>query len=214
MKLILAASLVGCLLAFSDIPTIPKSTSPDGKLHAIMDVDRDPRIVPEWKEDSFPMIELTDKATGDVLESIAYFGSVGDDERPLREHIKIFWRPDSTAFALTINDRFYSYSIIYARNEEQEFVQVPIPTSYKELTGFDEPDVKHLRPRGRNTVDGWDKDGNLIYKIFLSPMPSFSGNDPLRHKVLLEVSATKMKPVAIQHEKGEWKNGDWIAQKK
>ena len=49
----------------------------------MMDVDRDPKISPEWKEESFPRIEITQKGTGKILESIEYFGADGDDERAL-----------------------------------------------------------------------------------------------------------------------------------
>jgi hypothetical protein len=196
----------------ADIHAVPESVSPDGKIHAVMDVDRDPKISPEWKGDSYPQVEITEKSTGRVLASIEYFGAVGDDERPLREHVKISWRADSKALAITINDRFYSSSTVYAMDESSKFIRVPFP-SYSEVTGFPEPDRKHLRPRGRVTVAGWDKDNRLIYDFFYSPLPTFTGNDPLVHRAYLEVTATHMKPVKVEHEKGKWQLGDWIPSK-
>ncbi len=207
---ILFALLVNSAIAYADVPVVPESVSPDGKIHAVMDVDRDPKISPEWKGDSFPQIEITEKATGRVLVSISYFGAVGDDARPLREHVKVSWRPDSKAFGITINDRFYSSCTVYARNKKGKFVSVRLPTNYEEMTGFPTPDVEFLRPRGRDTVVGWDKDGRLIYSIFLVPLPSFTGNDPLRHRVYFEVSSDKMKLVKVDHEEGKWRGGNWI----
>ena len=177
-----------------------------------MDVDRDPQISPEWKEDSFPQIEITQKDTGRVLASIGYFGSPGDDARPLREHVRVSWRPDSKAFAITINDRFYSSSMVFALNEASKFVEVAFP-SYETMTGFPRPDSKHLRPRGRATVEGWDKEGRLIYDLFAVPLPSFTGSDPLVHRIHLDISAAKMTPKMVEHENGEWSRGDWIPTK-
>jgi len=199
-------------VAAADIPEVPNSLSPDGKCHAVMDVDRDPSIDPEWKEDSFPMIEVTEKATGKVWASIDYFGSPGSDARPLREHVRMSWRPDSKAFAITIDDRFYSSSVVYALNNDSKFVQVDFP-SYEAMTGFPSPDSKHLRPRGRATVEGWDKKGRLIYDLFASPLPSFTGNDPLVHRIRLDVSADGMTPKVVESEEGQWSRGDWIPTK-
>lgn len=195
MKLLLSALLAHSTVALADIPAVPNSDSPDGKLHAVMDIDRDPKIAPEWKGDSFPQIEITEKKTGKILASVEYFGAVGDDAQPLRKHVKVSWRQDSKAFTVRIDDRFYSWTEVYAMNKELKFVSVPIP-GYKAITGFPKPDVKNLRPRGRAMARGWDERGRLIYEIFYSPLPSFKGKDPLWHRVLLEVSATGMKRVA------------------
>jgi hypothetical protein len=102
--------------------------------------------------------------------------------------------------------------MVFAVNEESKFVQVAFP-SYKTMTGFPPPDSKHLRPRGRVTVEGWDQEGRLIYDLFAVPLPSLTGNDPLIHRVYLGVSAAKMLPMRVEHEKGEWRNGDWIQSK-
>ena len=193
MKLTLIAFLAHATMTFADVPAVPESVSPDGKVHAVMDVDRDSTISPEWKDESFPKIEITEKATGRVLSSIKYFGAAGDDARPLREHVRLRWRSDSTAFAITINDRFYSSSQVFALNKESKFVEVAFP-SYKTMTGFPVPDSKQLRPRGQSSVDGWDSQGQLIYHIFMSPLPSYSGDDPLEHTVLLHVTAEGMVP--------------------
>ncbi len=206
-------TLLACTgIAIADTPEVPSSLSPDGKIHAVMDVDRDPKIVPEWKEDSFPQIEVTEKDTGRLMVSIDYFGSPGSDARPLREHVRLSWRADSKAFAITIDDRFYSSSVAYALNKDSKFVKVDFP-SYEAMTGFPPPDSKHLRPRGRATVVGWDKEDRLIYDLFASPLPSFAGNDPLVHRVYLEVSAKGMTPKVVESEKGEWRLGDWIPTK-
>ena len=204
-------ALVGLVLA--DIPVVPHSLSPDGKIHAVMDVDRDQKISPEWKGDSFPEIEITNKESGEVLVSIEYFGSAGVERNLLREHVKLTWRDDSKAFGVTIVDRFYSACSVYAVDKDGKFNQVAIPTDYKILTGFPKPDVKYLRARGRDQIDGWDKDGLLIYSIFRSPLHTFKGKDPLRHRVFLELSSNAAKPVKVEHEKGEWRNGDWVLEK-
>ena len=212
MRLALLTLLACTAIAVADTPEVPKSLSPDGKIHAVMDIDRDPKIDPEWKEDSYPQIEVTEKDTGRVLASIGYFGSPGDDARPLREHVRLGWRSDSKAFAITIDDRFYSSSLAFALNKDFKFVKVDFP-SYEAMTGFPPPDSKHLRPRGRATVEGWDMEDRLIYDLFASPSPSFAGNDPLVHRVYLEVSADGMTPKAVESEKGEWRHGDWIPTK-
>jgi hypothetical protein len=187
-------TLLACTaVATADIPEVPESLSPDGKIHAVMDVDRDPKISPEWKGDSFPRIEVTQKATGQVLASIEYFGAAGDDARPLREHVRVSWRHDSKAFAVTIADRFYSASKVFALTKESKFVEVSFP-NYQAMTGYPVPDSNQLRSRGGATVEGWDPEGRLIYRIFMSPLPSYSGDDPLEHKVLLEVSPEGMIP--------------------
>lgn len=199
-------------IAVADIPEVPNSLSPDGKFHAVMDVDRDPKINPEWKEDSFPKIEVTEKSTGRLMASIDYFGSPGSDARPLREHVRLSWRADSKAFAITIDDRFYSSSVAFSLNKDSKFVKVDFP-SYEAMTGFPSPDSKHLRPRGRATVEGWDKEGRLIYVLFASPLPSFAGTDPLVHRIHLDVSADGMTPKVVESEKGVWRLGDWIPTK-
>jgi hypothetical protein len=209
MKLALLSLLTLTGAAVAEIPEVPKSLSPDGKIHAVMNIDRDPKIDPEWKEDSLPQIEITQKDTGRILTSITYFGSPGDDERPLREHVRFSWRPDSKAFSITIDDRFYSSSKVYVLNSESRFVPVEFP-GYETMTGFPLPDSEHLRPRGRATVGWWDEDGRLIYDLFASPLPSFTGRDPLVHRIRLEVSSDGMTVKAVEHEKGEWRHGDWI----
>ena len=206
-------TLLACTgIAIADTPEVPNSLSPDGTIHAVMDVDRDPKIAPEWKEDSFPQIEVTEKGTGKVWASVDYFGSPGSDARPLREHVRLSWRADSKAFAITIDDRFYSSTVAFALNKDSKFVKVDFP-SYEAMTGFPPPDSKHLRPRGRATVEGWDKEDRLIYDLFASPLPSFAGNDPLVHRIHLDVSADGMTPEVVESEKGEWRLGDWIPTK-
>jgi len=194
MRLALLTLLVFTAVAVAEIPEVPKSLSPDQKIHAVMDVDRDPQISPEWKGDSFPKIEITQKHTGRVLASIEYFGAVGDDARPLREHVNVTWRSDSKAFAVTIDDRFYSASKVFVLGKESKFVEVSFP-SYQAMTGYPAPNSDQLRPRGRSSVEGWDSQGRLIYSIFMRPLPSYSGNDPLKHKILLEVTPEGMTPI-------------------
>ena len=212
MRLAFLSLLALTSVAVADIPQVPNSLSPDGKFHAVVDVDRDPRIDPEWKEDSFPKIEVTEKGTGKVWASVDYFGSPGSDARPLREHVRLSWRPDSKAFAITIDDRFYSSSVAFALNKDSKFVNVDFP-SYETMTGFPSPDSKHLRPRVRATVGGWDKEGRLIYDLFASPLPSFTGKDPLVHRIRLDVSADGMTPRVVESDRGQWNRGDWIPTK-
>lgn len=200
-------------MAKAEVPAIPNSDSPDGNIHAVMDIDRDPKIDPEWKEDSYPRIEITDKATRKILASLRYFGSPGDDARPLREHVVLKWRSDSKAFAITINDRFHSDAGVYVMNQESKFVSVKFP-DYKSMTGFPPPSAEHLKPGGRSTVEGWDREGRLIYKIMYSPLASFTGHDPLNHCVFLRVSATGMVPEHVASEKGVWDHGNWVSAEK
>jgi hypothetical protein len=193
MKLILFALFAQAVVVFADIPVVPESVSPDGKIHAVMDIDRDPKMPPDTQGINFKQIEITEKDTGRILMSVAYTGATGDDERPLREHVELKWRSDSKAFGINIHDRFYSTSTVCVLNQQSKFVEVKFP-SYKEMTGFPEPDRDKMRPRGRSTVEGWDSQGRLIYSIFRSPLPSYSGNDPLEHKVLLEATPAGLIP--------------------
>lgn len=193
MKLALLALLLRSSLAYSETPVVPESRSPDGEMYAMMDVDRDPKISPEWKEESFPRIEITQKGTGKILESIEYFGADGDDERPLREHVRVHWRPDSKAFSITIDDRFYSPCKVFALSGDGKFKEVEFP-SYTAMTGFPDPNSDELKPKGRWTVEGWNSDGRLILYIFMSPLASYSGKDPLEHTVLLDVTPDRMIP--------------------
>ncbi len=204
MRILLLALLATSALAFADVAPVPKSVSPDGKIQAVIDLDRDPKISPEWKGDSIPQIEITEKDTGRVLISVKYFGSAGDDARPIRDHVRVAWRADSKAFAVTIEDRFYSSSKVFAKNKESKFVEVDFP-SYEAMTGFPLPDSNQLKPRGRSSVEAWDSAGRLIYAIFMSPLPSYSGDDPLEHTVLLDVTAEKM--TLVKKTKGEQDGG-------
>ncbi len=54
MKLALFAILAFPVLGFADVTAVPASKSSDGKLHAVLDIDRDPTITLEGKGDSFP----------------------------------------------------------------------------------------------------------------------------------------------------------------
>jgi len=49
MRITLLALLATSALAFADIAAVPKSVSPDGKIQAVIDLDRDPKIFPEWE---------------------------------------------------------------------------------------------------------------------------------------------------------------------
>jgi hypothetical protein len=212
MKTLILLLILAAASAFGAIPAVPESDSPDGRVHAVMDLDRDPKIDPEWKEGSYPRIEITDKATGKVLTSIQYSGSPGDDQRPIREHVSVKWRSDSKAFAITINDRFYSMSQVFSQKKDGTYVSVAFP-SYREMTGFAPPSSDHLRPRGRGTVMGWNKDDHLIYDLFASPLPTFIGKDPLVHRIMLKITDGTMTTVSVERESGEWQRGDWVQNK-
>jgi hypothetical protein len=212
MKTLILSLILVSGIAFGAIPAVPESESPNGNLYAVMDIDRDPTIDPEWKGDSYPRIEITDKATGKVGTSIEYFGSPGD-QRPLREHVSLKWRSDSRAFSVTINDRFYSTTQVYSQKKDGTYVSVSFP-NYEEMTGFAQPNSDHLRPRGRGTVTGWDKDDHLFYDLFASPLPTFTGSDPLVHRVILKIADGLMSTVRVEHESGEWQRGAWIQTKK
>ena len=64
MRITLLALLATSALAFADVVAVRKSVSPDGKIQAVIGLDRDPKISPEWKGGSFPHIEITEKDTG------------------------------------------------------------------------------------------------------------------------------------------------------
>jgi hypothetical protein len=204
--LLLAAEIV------AEVPAVPDSVSPDGRLHAVMDIDRDSSINPEWKDGSYPRVEITDKATGRVLASFDYDGGAGDDERPLREHIKVKWRKDSKAFAVNTRDRYYTHYRAYIVKDSSQFVHIPLP-SYHEMTSFHMPDTAHLRSRWREIAAGWDSDGLLICDLFAEPMPSFTGSNPLKHRVYMDVSLEKISVVRVEQEEGEWQDGDWLIKK-
>ena len=150
----------------ADVPVIAGSPSPDGSLHAVMDIDRDPKLDPEWKEGSYPMIEITEKRTGKVVLATRYFGEQASDQRPLREHVSVRWRKDSGALAVTIDNRNYSHCKVFAKDTEGRFVEVKFPT-YEEVTGFPVPKAEDVLPRGRSIVEGWDEQGLLIYYTLL-----------------------------------------------
>ncbi len=203
---------ISAVAAKADVIPVPGSDSPDGKLCAVMDVDRDPTIIPEGQGGDDPRIEITDKKTRRILISIGYFGTVGDDERPLREHVHVTWRQDSRAFGVAIDDRHFTSSEVYVLNKNAKFVSVDFP-DYKTMTGFPEPTGDCGKSEGF-TVEGWDSKGRLIYGIFYSAGPLFTGKDPLIHRVFLKVSATKMVVEKVEHEQGHWCRGDWIAEEK
>jgi hypothetical protein len=190
------------VIASIRLPVIEGSISPDVSAYAVMDLDRDPSLDPEWKEGSFPQIEITDIKNGRILKSLEYFGSAGDDSRPLREHVMVYWRQDSKALAIRIDDRYYTHSVVLEKNEHGKFVEVPLP-SYETMTGFKVPSSEELRPRGRSSVEGWDTQGHLVYTIFLSPEAAYQGPDPLNHKILLSLSAGKMTVVKSEPAKDE-----------
>ena len=76
------------------------------------------------------------------------------------------------------------------------------------MTGFPEPNVNDLRPRGRSTVKGWNAKGHLIYEIFYSPEATYKGKDPLEHEVVLEVSPTGMKRISKSIPKNADQNAE------
>jgi hypothetical protein len=45
MRFALLTLLAFTAIAVAEIPEVPKSLSPDGKIHAVMDVDRDPKML-------------------------------------------------------------------------------------------------------------------------------------------------------------------------
>lgn len=193
-KLVIIAAMLIQTATLWAVPIVQGSVSPDGKYHVVMDIDRDSTISPEYKSDSYPMIEVTEIKTGKIVSSLSYFGSIADDARPLRDHLSILWRKDSTALAINISDRFYAFSKVLAKDKQGLYGIVSFPT-YTQMTGFPAPDVKQLRPRGWARVEGWDKSENLVYLISYSPLPTYQGRDPLKHKILLKVSANRMIPV-------------------
>ena len=204
--LVLMAMVAPVMSGFAaDVPEIAGSASPDGSLHAVMDIDRDPKLDPEWKQDSYPMVEITDKRSGKVVLATGYFGEPHSDQRPLREHVSVRWRKDSRAFAITVDDRNYSHCKVFAKDAEGSFVEVKLP-GYEEVTGFPTPRAEDALPRGRSIVEGWDEEGLLIYYMILNAGPQYRGKDPFEHRVLLEVSPMGMKKVRaveIQKEDGK-----------
>lgn len=49
MKLVLTLVLAPVGIAVAEIPEVPDSLSPDGKIHVVMDIDRDPEISPRME---------------------------------------------------------------------------------------------------------------------------------------------------------------------
>ncbi len=117
-KLVIIAAMLIQTATLWAVPIVQGSVSPDGKYHVVMDIDRDSTISPEYKGDSYPMIELTEIKTGKIVSSLSYFGSIADDARPLRDHLSILWRKDSTALAINISDRFYAFSKVLAKDKQ------------------------------------------------------------------------------------------------
>lgn len=213
MKGLFIVFVISAIAARAEVPSIPKSVSPDGKFYAVMDIDRDPKSVEVWNGESHPKIEITEKATKKIWVSIEYFGATRDDQRPIREHVIFKWRPDSRAFAITIHDTHFSDSNVYLLNKKSKFVSVSFP-EYEVMTGFPEPKPEDLLDSAGFYVDGWDDKGRVIYEIFRSANYTFKSKDPLRHRIFLKVTETKMVTEKVEHETGHWKRGDWITEKK
>ena len=118
------------------------------------------------------------------------------------------YRADLKARSSTTTEGFHTWSSVQVL-KDGEFKTVAFP-SYREMTGFAEPDAGKLRGRGGDRVIGWDKQGRLILSIWRSPFHTFTGDDPLAHHVYVEVGEDQMTVVKVEQERGYWVRGDWI----
>ncbi|MGE9271221.1 MAG: hypothetical protein ACQKBU_10495, partial [Verrucomicrobiales bacterium] len=194
------------------VSEVATSLSLDGKFHPAMNMDRDPGIAPEWKEDSFSKIEVTEKASGPLWAYVDDFRLPGSDTWTLRENVRLIEPVDSTAFATTIDDRFYSPSVAFLLTKDSKFVEIACP-SYEVITGFPSPERKYRCSRGRATIEGWDQGGQLIYDLIASPVRALAYEDPPVDWICLDVSADEMTPRVVESDESRLSRATWILTK-
>lgn len=196
--IILTAALFSTA-AFAQNEPVPleNGKSPDGRFEVVLEADKDTPGYEkyEMKGGSYPAFLILDQESGKALVRIEFPGDVQSDQQPLRKHTKILWSPKSSAVAINTDERFYSHLTLAAFDEESGVFKKVIVPDYMTLTGFPDPPREQLRARGREFAEGWTEDGHLIYRLRYAPMPSFEGDDPLRHRIELAVESDGFKVV-------------------
>jgi len=152
-------------------------------------------VVLDEVELRFLIIELK---TGKRVGITDYSADPHTDAQPLKSHVTVSWSPKGTAVALQQSERFYSScSILIYDAKRIKFVDAVLPT-YKEMTGFPQPDPKDLRPRGSSGFVEWTDRETFFYGIHLVPEPLYKGADPLEHTVELTLDPKGCKVVKKQ----------------
>lgn len=189
---------IGAALAAPSEPVaLEDGLSPDKRYEVVLEADKDtPSFARyEFKGDAsqYPKFLIRDTATGRIVGRQKWPGdSTAGDERMLRNHARVLWRADGGAVAINTDERFYSYTSVLARGpKDVEFICVSFP-DYKTLTGFAMPNSDDLRPRGFASATEWNSQGLLVYHFESSPLPSYKGVDPLKHRVTLRVTERGM----------------------
>ena len=179
---------------------LENGVSPSKHHEVVLEADKDTPSFARYElkgdDSEFPAFLVLELPGRRVLGRFNWPGdpSAGD-EQPLRSHTQVLWSPSGDAVAINTDERFYSYSSILAHDRDSNrFVAVPFP-DYKALTGFAPPDSDQLRPRGFARALEWTPDGLLVYAISSSPLPSYEGADPLRHRIILRVTPHGMEVV-------------------
>ena len=173
--------------------------SPNKRYDVVLEADKDTPAFQRYEfkgdDSEFPAFLVRELPSHRIVARLTWPGDASaGDEQPLRSHTRVLWSPAGDAVIVNTNERFYSYSsVLTVQPETGRFVQVPFP-DYKTLTGFEPPDSSQLRARGFTRAE-WTPEGLLVYAISSSPQPSYDGPDPLRHRITLRVTPTRMEVV-------------------
>jgi hypothetical protein len=109
--------------------------------------------------------DLVDKASGKVLMSVAKADS--DPGPSARFHMKVLWRPDSKAFALTATlMKRGSYVAVFVR-EGSTFREIKLPELLADIPEKVQggKSFPHIAELNSESATRWQKDGSLVVKI-------------------------------------------------
>ena len=202
MRLLIPIFLTLCTFATAaplEPVALENGVSPTKRHEVVLEADKDTpsyaRYEMKGNDSQFPGFLIRELPSGKTIGRFSCIADPNSDEQPLRSHVKILWRPDGGAVAICTSERFYSYTNVFALDPKSgKFVEVQFP-DYKTLTGFPEPNTDQLKPRGFSSVQRWTSEGDLVYEIYLSPLATYRGADPLRHRVTLQVTPKRMKVI-------------------
>jgi hypothetical protein len=174
--------------------------APTGKHEVVLEADKDTPSFKRYElkgdDTQFPKFLIRELPSGRTVGKLRWLGDSSSDSQPLRNHTQILWRPDGRAVAISTSERYYSHTNLFALQPKTgKFIEVPFP-DYKTLTGHPQPKAEDLRPRGFGNTFRWTDKGFLVYEMKLSPEASYSGSDPLHHRITLRVTPRGMEVIA------------------
>ena len=184
-------------------PTEPvvleQGTASTGKHEVVLEADKDTPSFEQYElkgdHTQFPKFLIRELPSGRTVGSLKWPGDSSGDHQPLRNHTRILWRPDGKAVVINTSERHYSGTSVFALQKTGKFIEVPFP-DYKTLTGHPQPKTEDLRPRGFGYALRWTAEGLLVYEVKFAPEASYSGADPLHHRITLRVSPEGMEVIA------------------